>query len=143
MMRCSIFSKIFQLSRYSRIKTCSVSLLGTQPRRPELCDNGIAGYRWMFKCRLYDSVSRANSVLQRPKGCMTRSSCRMSSCPFNTNAYALPSLPLRLNFLGRCFELITLNVVSKDNIRIIGLPLWYVPGTAKSRSLDFNKSGET
>ena len=81
--------------------------------------------------------------------------------PLRRNWYSRPSLPVRLRRLGRCLDEITDNVGAKLAMRTVGLPLWYVPvkplgcksiitqqntsvpGTASSRFLAFNSSGET
>lgn len=57
--------------------------------------------------------------------------------------YSFPSVPLRLNFLGRCLEVMTLKVGRTIWIPTTGFPLWYVPGTAMTRSRTFISRGET
>src|SRR6478609_11607159 len=96
----------------------------------------------MLRWRLKHSESYARRVLHRPNSCITRSSWRISSWPFSKKAYDFPSLPLMLSFRGRCLELITLDVVSKDIILTMGCPLLYVPGTARSRFLALRSLGE-
>ena len=64
------------------------------------------------------------------------------TCLFLTRRY-LKFLPVMLNFLGLCFEVITLRVELMFLIRVIGLSGTYVPGTANSKSLHFKSFGDT
>ena len=59
----------------------------THPIKPEFVDNGITANLWMAKFLRKVSGSLTNRELTKLKNCITRSSCRRSSWPFNKNMY--------------------------------------------------------
>lgn len=52
--------------------------------------------------------------------CITRSSWRKSSCPFSRKACSSPSLPLIVNFRGRCLDVMTTSWGANDVIVTTG-----------------------
>ena len=66
------------------MRACSVSVLGTQPIRPELGERGMTAYRAMLRSLSAVVLSLASMLLTNPNSCITRSSCRRSSCPYTS-----------------------------------------------------------